>query len=87
MPYRVEIKRSAQKELAALPKRDRRRVMSAIAGLAANPRPDGARKLVGADDAYRIRVGDYRIVYQVADRVLVVYVVRVAHRKDVHRGL
>ena len=51
------------------------------------PRPAGCRKLSGTDDAYRIRVGDYRIVYQILDRVLIVYVVRVAHRKDVYRGL
>ena len=87
MSYRVEIKKSAQKEIAALPKRDQRRVMSAIADLADDPRPKGVRKLVDADDAYRIRVGDYRVVYQVAGRILTVFVVRVAHRKDVYRGI
>ncbi len=85
MPYRVEVKKSAVKEIAALPKRDRRRVVRAIDALADDPRPDGVRKLTGAEDAYRIRVGDYRIVYQIVDDVLIVLVVRVAHRKDIYR--
>jgi mRNA interferase RelE/StbE len=55
--------------------------------LARVPRPAGCRKLTGADDAYRIRVGEYRIVYQIADKVLIVHIIRVAHRKDVYRGL
>jgi mRNA interferase RelE/StbE len=87
MAYRLEIKDSARKQIARLPKPYQRRVMAAIADLADAPRPDGVRKIVGADNAYRIRVGDYRIVYEIVDRVLTVYVVRVAHRKDVYRGL
>jgi mRNA interferase RelE/StbE len=59
--------------------------MAAIADLAETPRPDGVRKIVGSEDAYRIRVGDYRIVYKIVDRVLTVFVVRVGHRKDVYR--
>ena len=87
MPYRLEIKDSARKQIVRLPKPDQRRVMAAIADLADTPRPDGVRKIVGADSAYRIRVGDYRIVYEIHNRVLTVYVVRVGHRKDVYRGL
>ena len=87
MRYRIAIKRSAQKEIASLPKRQQRRVMAAIAALALVPRPASARKLVGADAAYRIRVGDYRVVYQIMNRVLIVLVVRVRHRKDVYRRL
>ena len=60
---------------------------NAIDGLARQPRPAGCTKLIGADDAYRIRVGDYRIVYQIMDRVLIVWIIRIAHRKDVYRGL
>ena len=85
MPYHVEIKDSARKQIVRLPRPDQRRVMAAIADLADTPRPNGARKIVGADDAWRIRVGDYRIVYEIIDRVLTVHVVRVAHRKDVYR--
>jgi len=83
--YRVEIKASAVKEIASLSRRDQRRVVRAIESLADDPRPPGARKLVGSEDAYRIRVGDYRITYQVLDDVLIVYVVRVGHRRDVYR--
>jgi mRNA interferase RelE/StbE len=86
MPYRLEIRDSAARQIARLPKPDQRRVMAAIADLAQTPRPDGVRKIVGAGNAYRVRVGDYRIVYEIIDRVLIVYIVRVAHRKDVYRG-
>ena len=85
MAYRVVIKASAIKEIAALPKRERRRVISAIEALADDPRPEGTRKLTGAEDAYRVRVGDYRIVYLIRDDVLTVFVVRVRHRRDVYR--
>jgi mRNA interferase RelE/StbE len=87
MAYRIEVKPQAEKALAKIPDPHRRRIARAIDGLARQPRPAGCIKLTGADDAYRIRVGDYRIVYQVADRVLIVYVIRVAHRRDVYRGL
>ena len=59
----------------------------AIDALARAPRPAGCIQLAGADDAYRIRIGDYRVVYEIADKVLIVYIIRVAHRKDVYRGL
>jgi mRNA interferase RelE/StbE len=85
MAYRVEVKASAVKEIAALPKRDQRRVVSAIDALADDPRPHGVRKLAGSENVYRVRVGDYRIVYQVFDDVLIVHVVRVGHRRDVYR--
>ena len=87
MAYRVEIKPQAEKSLGRLPNPQRRRVALAIDDLARNPRPAGCAKIIGAQDAYRIRVGDYRVVYEIEDRVLVVYVVRVGHRKDVYRGL
>ncbi len=87
MPYRIEIKISASKEIAALPKRQQHRIATAITALADKPRPRGVRKLLGTEDYYRIRVGDYRIIYQAVDKVLIVYVIRVAHRKDVYRRL
>lgn len=85
MGHRIEIKRSAAKEIAALPKRDQRRVLASIEALADEPRPAAARKLTGSENAYRIRVGDYRVVYQVVDDILTVLVVRVGHRKEVYR--
>ena len=86
MPYRIEVKPRAERALAKVPNPHRRRIAKAIDSLARDPRPGGCRKLTGAEDAYRIRVGDYRVAYQIADRVLIVHIVRVAHRKDVYRS-
>lgn len=84
--YSVLIKPSAAKEIEAVDqKRDRRRIVTSILALADQPRPAGCEKLSGHADRYRIRVGRYRVVYSIADRELVVLVVRVAHRKDVYR--
>lgn len=86
MAFRIKIKKSAGRELASLPKRDKRRVVSAIEALAADPPPEGVRKLVGAADAFRIRVGDYRILYRVAEGIVTVFVIRIDHRKDAYRS-
>ena len=83
--YRILIKPSAVKEIDAIPfKKDRRRIVERISKLAENPRPPRCEKLSG-QDKYRIRQGRYRIVYTIEDQDLVVYVVKVAHRKDVYR--
>ncbi len=83
--YKVRIKRSAVREIEAIPtKKDRQRVVARIRALASDPRPPGCQKLSGAQK-YRVRQGRYRIVYGVEDDCLVVMVVRVAHRKDVYR--
>jgi mRNA interferase RelE/StbE len=84
MPYRIEIKRSAAKEIRKLPDSVLPRVMRAIEGLKENPRPAGARKLSGSEE-YRVRVGDYRVVYTIAEEVVTVYIVRVRHRREVYR--
>jgi len=84
--YRVSIKRSAVKEIEAIPqKKERQRIIRRIGQLADNPRPPESRKLSG-HDRYRIRQGVYRIVYAVDDIEIVVVVVKVGHRKDVYRG-
>lgn len=82
--YSLEIKRSAAKELAALPKQDRTRIITRIHALAHEPRPPGSEKLSG-QERYRIRQGDYRILYEIHDAVLIVMVVKIAHRRDVYR--
>ena len=87
MAYRIEVKPQAEKALAKIPNPHRRRIAKAIDALARTPWPEGCIKLAGADDAYRIRIGDYRVVYEIADRVLIVYIIRVAHRKEVYLGL
>ena len=85
MPYRIEVKRSAAKEIRAINrKQDRERVVEQIAALAEDPRPPGCTKLSGRE-AYRVRQGEYRIVYTVEDDALVVEVVKVGHRRDVYR--
>ncbi len=80
----VQIRRSAEKEIARLPLRDRQRIVERIAGLAVDPRPPGCTKLSG-QDKYRVRQGAYRVVYTIDDAVVTVIVVRVAHRRDVYR--
>ena len=84
--YRVLIKPSAVKEIEAIPqKKIRQQLVRRIHRLAENPRPPGCQKLSG-HDRYRIRQGVYRIVYAVEDDRLVIYVIKVGHRKDVYRG-
>ncbi len=85
MAYRIEIQRSAEKELAALSSTLQARIFKAIDGLVTDPRPIGCKKLSGAKNAFRIRVGEYRIVYEIYDGVLVVIVIRIAHRREVYR--
>ena len=83
--YKIDIKKSAVKEIEHLPGRDIRNVLNKISSLAQNPRPHDSKKLSG-QEKYRVRCGDYRILYSIEDNVLVVYVVKVGHRKDVYRG-
>lgn len=83
--YRIEIKLSAQKELAQLPKPMAQKIATQIRALAENPRPYGCKKLVGTEHSYRIRVNDYRVVYSVFDQQLMVQVIKLAHRKDVYK--
>ncbi|MGH9229554.1 MAG: type II toxin-antitoxin system RelE family toxin [Acidimicrobiales bacterium] len=83
--YKVEIARRAIRSLRDLPRREQQRVRAAIDLLADDPRPPGCRKLTGEENAYRVRVGDYRIVYEVLDDRLLIHVVRVGHRRDVYR--
>ena len=83
--YRVVIKPSAVKEIEAVGSRkDRRRIVARIQTLAEDPRPHGCQKLSGAEK-YRVRCGNYRIVYSIENDVLTVVVVKVEHRKDVYR--
>jgi mRNA interferase RelE/StbE len=82
--YRLLIKPSAVKELEALPAKDRRRIVPRIEGLASEPRPHGCEKLSGLEQ-YRVRQGDYRVVYGVDDEARVVIVVKIGHRRDVYR--
>lgn len=84
MTYAVEMLRSAQKQLTRLPAEHQERILVAMEALADAPRPQGCSKLTGRD-AWRIRVGDYRIIYEIFDDRRVVIVVVVGHRKDAYR--
>lgn len=84
MPYRVELRPRADKQLRALPRPVQLRIVAALDQLADEPRPQGVRKLSGAENLYRIRIGDYRVVYEIQDRLLLVLVVRIGHRRDIY---
>lgn len=84
--YRVAIKRSAARELEAVSQKgDRQRLVAQIEGLAGNPRPPGCEKLAGFDDRYRVRQGDYRVVYAIDDAARVVVIFKVGHRREIYR--
>jgi len=81
--YKLQIKPSAVKELGALPPKDRRRLVAKIRRLSTVPRPSGSEKLSG-HELYRVRQGNYRILYGIADADLVLVVVKIGHRRDVY---
>lgn len=83
--YNLELKRSAAKELGQVPRKDRGRIVARIQALAQDPRPPGAEKLSGLE-RYRIRQGDFRILYEIEDDSLRVMVVKIGHRRDVYRS-
>lgn len=83
--YRVEFAKPAAKDLRAIDRKWIPKILAAVDGLQLDPRPSGCKKLIGSDFTYRIRIGDYRVVYEIEDDVLVVLVVRVRHRRDVYR--
>ena len=87
MPYRVEYRPEARRNLKKLPPEVLRRIISRIENLANNPRPHGVETLTGSERLHRVRVGAYRIVYAVEDKALLVLIVRVGHRREVYRGL
>ena len=83
--YAITFARSAGRELESLDASIVRRVISRIDGLAKEPRPSGARKLRGEQNLWRIRIGDYRVIYSVDDRQRIVDIVRIRHRREVYR--
>ena len=87
MAYRVEFAPKAARQFGALDRGVQRRLAARIDALAADPRPHGVKKLAAEDDLYRLRVGDYRILYQIQERRLIVLVVGVGHRSEIYRAL
>jgi mRNA interferase RelE/StbE len=84
MSYTVILPKSVQKELDRLPDEVARRILARLAGLETNPRPADVKKLKGRD-AWRIRVGDYRVIYEIHDRVFQVIVITAGHRREIYR--
>ena len=82
--YKLSFKKSVQKDFDTIPKKDLKRILSRIKTLAENPRPPGCEKLTG-QERYRLRQGQYRIVYSIQDDELTVWIVKVGHRKDIYR--
>lgn len=85
MRYEVVISRSARREIERLPDRLVRQILRRLDGLALEPRPVGVRKLQGAQDLYRVRAGDYRVIYRIVESRTMVDVVAVRHRSDAYR--
>ena len=81
----IEFARSAIKDLRGIDRQWLPKIISAIEALSDNPRPCGCKKLVGSEHTYRIRISDYRVIYDIQDHKLAVYVVRIRHRRDVYR--
>lgn len=85
--YRVQVQKAPEKTLRRLPRNVLQRVSAALDGLAKEPRPLGCKKLAGMHDHYRIRVGDWRIIYTIEDDILLVVVIEIAPRGGAYRNL
>ncbi len=83
--YLIEWKHSARKELRKLPSNVIQKIMNEVEALSQNPYPHNCRKLAGSEQTWRIRIGNYRVIYTVLSSTLVIEIIRVAHRKDVYR--
>lgn len=84
MTYHIEFTSAAARHIKKLHRPVRDKILDAIVQLANEPRPHGSRKLVGEEIAWRIRVGDYRVIYEILDETLTITVVRAAHRREVY---
>ena len=82
--YKIEFKKSAVKELNYIPKAELEKIISQIQNLTDNPRPAKCKKL-SKDEKYRIRIGNYRVFYLIEDNILIIFIVKIGHRKDIFR--
>ncbi len=83
--HKVYLERAAERNLKRLSAEDFQRVISHIKGLAENPRPTGCRKITGSERDWRIRIADYRVIYEIDDKAMAVRVMRVRHRREAYR--
>ncbi len=84
MVYSIEISHSAEKSLKAIPLQIQTRIITKINALSSQPRPSGCKKLLNST-YYRIRVGDYRIIYEIIDKIIKIIILDIGHRKDIYR--
>ena len=83
--YEIYLERAAQQDLKRLSADHFNRIVTSVKGLAENPRPGNCRKLSGSENDWRIRVGDYRVVYEINDKQKIVNVMRIRHRREAYR--
>jgi mRNA interferase RelE/StbE len=86
MSFSIRLARSAAKELQRLPAQVVERIQEAIAQLAENPRPTGCKKLKGYENTWRIRIGDYRVLYEIHEEIVLILIVQISHRKDAYQN-
>lgn len=87
MIYRIELKPAAERDLKNIPRNDLNRIARKISSLGEDPRPPGVRKLRHVEDLWRIKVGDYRILYQIHEKASLILIARIRHRREVYRQL
>lgn len=85
--YNIEWKTSAKKELRKIDKQQIPKILEAVGNLASNPHPSNHKKLLSTEHNFRIRIGNYRVVYFVEDNKLLIEIIRVGHRKDIYKSL
>ncbi len=83
--YKIEWKKSAVKELKKLDKKIIPRIINAVELLSESPIPNKCKKLIGSEHIYRIRIGDYRIIYSIENNLLLIEIIRIGHRKDIYK--
>ena len=84
--YKIEWKKSAYKELKNIHQQDIRKIIASVEKLSSNPYPPGAKKLTGSESLYRIRIGYYRIIYEIHQQESIIQIIRVRHRKEAYRN-
>jgi mRNA interferase RelE/StbE len=83
--YRIEISATAERQLKKIRREDQVRILRSVLLLASEPRPGGCRKMSGYDDIYRLRVGNYRVIYEIEGKGIVVIILKIGHRREVYR--
>jgi mRNA interferase RelE/StbE len=85
--YRIEVSATAERQLKKIRPEDKVRILRSISLLASEPRPGGCRKMSGYDNIYRIRVGNYRVIYEIDGKRIIIVILKIGHRREVYRGL